>query len=277
MGVPPDLRPRLVTPDSWIMGDSFPAGDENSARVLLRTLWTAVAGDVPIGFPRASFRVVLVSSQRANIHVRVEDDGTFSVILTDALLHAVTTYTRAWVAFHEPAALPALDDIARRTAARDSVLAFAWWYRHTGRARPAALTVTEDAAAMAAAHAAVGMTFLLAHEIAHVLRGHVGSLAAGSACLDIETTHRQEHDADLLATSWLLASPPAITRGGQSVRILFELLELLAVGTPGDEVTHPVVMRRLLDILATLDRDEHTTVLAALQRGRQDFWLLADN
>lgn len=216
-----------------------------------------------------------MSSQRVNIRIRPDANDTVSILITDALLHALTTYTRAWVAFHHRNATPFLGAPERRSTARRSALDFAWCYRHTGRTRPVALTLSDDALTLAAAHAAVGLTFLMSHEIGHLIRRHIAPREGLSSCLDVGLIHRQEYEADLLAASMLANNPPALTRSAESMRILFELLELVAAGTPGDERTHPIAMQRLLAILAVLDPAERDLVLDALRHGVKEFWLLA--
>lgn len=272
--LPDDLRPRLAALDSWLGGESLREFGESPARQYLRTLWTAVRADLPAGFPASDFVVVMVSSQRIAISVRREADGSNTVVLTNALLYAVNAYTRAWTAYHDATAMPAIGDSDREHAARRSALDLARWYRHTGRTRPVSLMLTAEAEGVAAAHAAVAMIFLLVHEIGHVIAGHLEPDADAAACLDVAAVHAHEYAADLLAASWLAANPPAATRTGASVRILFELLELVAAGTPGDEATHPLPMRRLLALLAALDETEHDRVLRALTDRPGDFWLL---
>ncbi|MDT0264201.1 M48 family metalloprotease [Jatrophihabitans lederbergiae] len=272
--LPIDLRPRLATSDSWLAADTAREPGESLVRQYLRTLWTAVLADVPPGLPASDFAVVLVSSQRIAIGVRREPEGSNTVILTDALLYAVNTYTRAWTAFDDNSAMPTLVHREREEAARRSALDLAWWYRHTGRTRPASLILAPEAEGLAAAHAAVAMIFLLVHEIGHVIAGHLEPAPDVAACLDVAGTHAHEYEADLLAASWLAANPPAATRTGESVRILFELLELVAAATPGDEATHPLPMRRLLALLSALNEMEHDRVLRALTDSPGDFWLL---
>lgn len=272
--LPIDLRPRLAAPNSWLSAECRREVDESPARQYLRTLWTAITADASAEFIVADVVLVLVSSQRIAINVRREPGGSNTVILTDALAYAVNVYTRAWTAFHHEVAIPTLGSSEREAAARRSALDLAWWYRHTGRTRPESLVLAAEAEDVAASHAAVAMIFLLVHEIGHVVTGHLEADRSATRCVDVAVAHADEYAADLFAASWLAANPPATTRTGESLRVLFELLELVAAGTPGDEITHPLAMRRLLALLSTLDAGEHNRVLRALTEDPEDFWLL---
>lgn len=277
-GLPPQVTRPLVAPDAWVRGDEAFDPAVGGARGLLLTLWQVVAGSLPTGLPRDEFVLAVVRSTRVRMSVVARPGGGFLLTITDSLLRALDTYARAWVAQDDPGTLlpdRGASPAGARKLARDVVLGMAWSYKYRGRLYSRRLPLDEAGSAAADAHAAGGLVFLLAHELAHATAGHLDRKGTPAACLTVTDVHREETEADLLAAAFLAANPLAVTATGTSVRILFEMLELVALGAPDDTQSHPLSVRRLLTVLAALDPVEHRRLLADLRAGASRFWLLS--
>lgn len=277
-GLPGDLAGRLADPQSWVRGDDPYDASATGTHLLLSTMWHAVRGCLPQGVPASALRLVLVRSAYMSMHVRDEPDGSFSIVLSDALVRAVDAYAKAWVCFHHPEHVAA-EPTSIRAAARDRVLTMAWSHRHRGTAVTGPDPGFTDAGlALAAAHAGAGLMFLLVHEAAHIRAGHVGSRCRAPLdpvqCLTVRDLHDREHAADAYAAAWLRDNPLAVTDTAASIRLLFELLELLELGASGAQRTHPLGMRRLLDVLSVVDPRAQAALLRDLRLGAAGFWLL---
>ncbi len=277
-----------IAPEAWIEGtDDFDPASEGWRRFLL-ALWHPLKELLNEHDLADRLAVGVRDSQSMTMQVHGDDRGNYAIVFSDSLVVGLGGIVRCAAAYRQPDQVLSVNG-ASPASSRDAqigAMRFAWQYAHTGRTLPPAVILSEQAEASAVAEHALGLTFLLCHEVAHVIRGDVDASGlgptAGPSCLDREAAIEREHAADLVGAAALLRalSQKPLSELAPSdpfgpITAVFEFLDLLDVGTM-EERTHPFAMRRLLRLAEAYDSAEAKRLIARLQAGAHGFWYIPD-